>query len=160
MTGRGLDEPWGAARFAYAYLAAVVSLLGAGLVGLIAYPIIGATGACGADTSGYCTPGTTGLVVVIALAGCLVLAARIVRLGWQWAAWTVVLILVVVQVMVWADRIWVGWLAVLVPALAVAITFRQPNRAPRRATSIGRFIALALVAAQFVVWLVELMVAP
>jgi len=152
MAGRLSEEPWGGARFAYAYLAAFLSLIGAALVGVIAYPILGASGACQADGSGYCLPATTGLVVFVGLAGCLVLAGWFIRLGWQWACWVIVLTLVVGQLTVQANNFYLALVAVLIPALAALITFRRPDRQPGRTGPVIRLVALGVVAAQFIVW--------
>lgn len=157
MAGQLGEEPWGAARVAYAYLAALMAALAASLIGVIARPIIDASGACSADASAYCLPATIGLVVAVGLAAGLVLAGWIVRLGWQWAAWLVALSAAVGQITIEADNLL--WLVagLALPGLAALIMWRRPDRQPGRPLRLARLIGLGLVAAQFVIWLVVLL---
>ncbi|MDR2929856.1 MAG: hypothetical protein LBV06_02965 [Propionibacteriaceae bacterium] len=154
MSLRPVDEPWGLARFAYAYLAALIDLAGSGLIAIITSGVVGATPLCAADTVGLCMLAVNLLAGSIAAIVLLFLLGRFWRLGWQWAGWCTALILVVAQVVMATDMVDLVWLALVVPGLGAAIAFRRPDRdwSPARTHLVQT--GWIVVVVQFLVWLI------
>ncbi len=158
MRLRLAETPWGLARFTYAYLAALLAGLIAGIVALIGYPVLTATPVCQGDPTGWCLPiAVVGVGWLGLVAGSAAMAFAF-RLGWAWAAWSIVLVLVVAQIVIESNSFAVAGLLFLVPALAAAITYERPDRDPPVWLVGGRRILLVLLALQFVVWLAVLLV--
>ncbi|MDR0848840.1 MAG: hypothetical protein LBN10_07325 [Propionibacteriaceae bacterium] len=148
------EEPWGAARFAYAYLASLLAFFGACLVAAIAYPLIGATGLCRADEAGWCMPASTVLVGFAGLVGCLFLVARVFLLGWEWALWVPVLVLVLGEIVVETNVVGLAWTGLVIPALAAWLTYSRPDKKPSVRARLVRLIVAGVLVLQFVVWIV------
>jgi hypothetical protein len=142
------------ARLAYSYLGALLAAVAAGLIGVVGYGVAGATPICRDDLVGWCQPVVTAGVVLVGLCAALFLAGYVVRLGWLWASWAVVLTLVVVQGVVETGNfaLVAAWLGV--PALVVLPSFERPDRALARVARVARLVALLALLAQFVVWFV------
>jgi hypothetical protein len=157
---RRRDDParqiWGAERVTTAYLTAILALVGAGLVGLVAYPIMQATAWCANDPTGACQ-----ILVVGAAAGlggwaALAWLGGLFGLGLAWAGWMALLQLVTFQVVVSTNQF--RWTAALLlaPLLAAAVSASGPTGRIRPAGRRVRWVAAALVAAQWTVWLIWL----
>ena len=153
------DTPWGAARFAYAYLDTVVAGLATALVAVIAYPVA-VTPICRSDTRGYCASILTGFVVALVFVAALFVVAHLMNLGWQWAAWVVVLALVLIQIVVEANTPSVAWCALAIPAGAAGLSFRRPDAEIARWMRFIRLAALVVLVVQFAIWLIILMASP
>jgi len=150
------DTPWGAARFTYSYLGAVVAAAIAGLFTVIANPVVDALPTCRADQEGTCAATLTGIVGTVALFAALFLAAHILRLGWQWAAWLMALSLILLQIVIETNTFTPAWSLILLPALASLLTFIRPDRELKKTTSGLRLAALVVALAQFLVWFILL----
>jgi len=157
MRFRLKKTPRGAARFAYAYLGAVVAAAIAGLITVIATAIADALPTCQSDREGTCTATLAGMVGTLALFAAFFLVARILRLGWQWAAWLVALSLILIQIVIEASAFTPAWSLVLLPALASLITFRRPAAPPSRTVNSLRLVALIVAFVQFLIWFVLLL---
>ena len=160
MSLRMAEPPWGAARFAYGYLGTLLATAVAGLVSLIAYAIIGALPICSPETIGYCQPIRTALVGALVFFGCLFVVAHVIRLTWQWAAWFIAFTLVLFEIIVETDGVDLAWLSLLIPALAVVASFERPDRQISRKVRLARLIALAVIAIQFIIWVIVLLATP
>ncbi len=160
MRLRLAETPWGLARFTYAYLAALLAGVVAGVVALIAYPVMDATPLCEADPTGLCLPGLTVSTGVAGLIGALFWMGFAFRLGWQWAAWTSVLVLILIEVIIQTSWVSAAGLFLVLPALAAAVTFERPDADSPGWLNLVRVILLAVLAIQFVVWLVILLATP
>ncbi len=146
------QEPQGLAQVTYAYLALVLGTAAGGIVMGVAYAIIGHTPLCDTQTTAYCVPVTAGLVGAVGFMGLLFLIAWALRLGWEWAGWTVALTLLVVEVVAQTIVVWLGSFLIIVPAGAALLTWRRPSREPPRAWLVTRRLVWGLVLAQFIVW--------
>ena len=151
------ETPWGAARFAWGYLGALVVGMATGLLALIGSAVAGAIPACRADRLGFCVPRVTVAVAVLALAGGFLLAGYLTRLGPRWALWCLGLGLVLGQVIVETELLALGWVILALPAGAVALSFERPDRELARWCRLAHLIALGLVGLQFLAWLLILM---
>ncbi|MCL2483029.1 MAG: hypothetical protein FWF43_06375 [Propionibacteriaceae bacterium] len=154
------ETPWGAARFTYSYLAAVLAALVSGVLAVIVYPVVKVTPVCNADQFGYCLPIVTALVTVVIFFLLLFLVAYVLRLGWQWAAWFVALTLVLVELVVQSSNLSVIWISMVIPAAASALSFERPDKQTPRWMVLARIVALAVVVVQFVIWLIVLIASP
>ena len=154
------EDPWGVARFAYSYLAALIAGMAVGVIMLIAWPIVGALPVCRDDLGGYCTPVICGAVGVIAMIGCLVAVGYIFRLGWLWAMWMVALTLIITQVLIDYSYPKIAWAMLAVPLLAGVLTYSRPDKPTPRVVRILLILALIAVLIQFTYWLVVLVVSP
>jgi hypothetical protein len=152
------ETPWGAARFTYAYFAVVLAGVGAGLIAAIGIPIAGSLPVCKAESGGTCVAVYAGAFGLLGLFGFLFLVAFVFRLGWQWAAWVVVLTLVTAQIVIESSLAPLAWVALLIPALAALLTFERPDRDRSKRVRLAVVIALGVVGAQFLVWAVLLWV--
>ncbi|MCL2783848.1 MAG: hypothetical protein FWD55_00120 [Propionibacteriaceae bacterium] len=150
------EPPWGAARFAYSYLGVLGASLVAGVVMVIASPIIAALPVCQDDEFGLCMPGVTGIFGLVAMGGLFFLAGFIARLGWKWAAWMILMTLILGQIVIETSVVWLLAIAVVIPAMAAMITFARPDREPNRKLQLGLLGTLILGFAQFLVWLIVL----
>ena len=150
------ETPWGIARFTFSYLAALLALIATAILSIIAWPVIGALPGCRVDPEGLCQPIYTTLVGVVAFAGFCFLAAFIMRLGWQWAGWMVVLPLIVLQIIIDNTQSLVAWAALAIPGLAALITFERPDKQRRLIWTIISIVALCVGLVQFIIWLIIL----
>ena len=150
------EVPTGGTRVAYAYLATVVSGLGALLLTAIAWPVLSMMNICSVDDTGLCRPIWWGVLWVVFMAAVSVGVAWGVRLGWWWVAWMVMGVLLVGQIVLQTEFWWGAAAVVLVPAAAALAT--TPDGADalrgRRRWVVGALLAAA--AAQWIVWLVLL----
>jgi hypothetical protein len=154
------EQPWGAARFAYAYLGILLALIGAALVAAIVYPIIGATPLCRADEAGWCMPASIVLVGLVFFIGFLFLVAHILRLGWEWAGWVPVLVFVLGEIVVETNVLGLAWLGLLTPALAAALTYSRTDKKPSAKVRLVKLIVAGVLLVQFIIWLVGVATMP
>ncbi|MDR0488866.1 MAG: hypothetical protein LBG99_05625 [Propionibacteriaceae bacterium] len=154
------EDPWGAARFAYSYLGALVAGLAAGVIVVIAWPILGSLPICRSDQGGFCTPIIAAVVGVVALIGCLVAVGYIFRLTWVWAAWMLALSLIITQVLIDYSEPNIAWAIVAVPLFAGLLTFSRPDKPMPRVVTILTRVALVMTVAQFIYWLILLIILP
>ena len=157
MRFRVADTPWGAARFTYSYLGAVIAAAITGLITVIANPIVNALPVCRADQEGTCTLTLTGIVGMLVLFAAFFLVAHILRLGWGWAAWFTALILIVLEIIIESNTFAPAWSLIILPALTSLITFERPDHPPSKLVNIIRLIALLIALVQFVVWFILLL---
>ena len=150
--------PWGAARFAYSYLGAILAGGVAGLLAVIANLVMGSMSVCKADQEGYCGLGWAAIVGLAALFACFFLAGHALRLGWQWATWLVALTLILTEIVIETNGLDLVWILLLLPALAAALAFERPDRKPKKIVTRVRIAAMIVALAQFVVWLIILLV--
>ncbi|MCL1907429.1 MAG: hypothetical protein FWG08_05920 [Propionibacteriaceae bacterium] len=155
MSLRISQAPWGIARLAYSYLAAIVAGLSASALLLVVWPLAGVLPLCHGEVScqqvltAYCGAG-------LLVAGLFVVAV-IFRLGWQWAAWMVVFTLVVAQCLIDFEILSLGWVFFAIPALAAVATWGRLDDPPPRWLRILRVSVLGVLAIQFIIWLVILL---
>lgn len=154
------ETPWGLARFAYSYLGAVLAAIGGGLVAAIAYPIAGAVPICRGDEIGFCIPVLTGIAGAVGGFACLFLAAFFLNLSWQWAAWLVAWTLVLAEVVVESNTPGLAWICVALPGLSALLAFQRPDREQTKTWRIALMSVLAVLYAQFIVWLIQLIASP
>ncbi|MDR1387988.1 MAG: hypothetical protein LBJ44_10500 [Propionibacteriaceae bacterium] len=155
------DDParqvWGAERITTAYLAAILSLIGAGLVALVAYPIITATAMCANDQTGVCQILAVGAAAGLGGWASLAWLSGLFGLGLAWAGWMALLQLVTFQLVLSTNQF--RWLIalLLVPVLAAAASASDRSG---RVPPAWRWIRLGLagaVAAQWTIWLIWLL---
>lgn len=159
MTFRVRDTPWGGARFAFAYLAGLAAALIASFVSVIGGAVAGSL-PCAADPNSYCVVALTGLTALAGLAAGAFWMAFVLRLTWQYAAWFIAAVLAVAELVVETNQLWLALFVLAVPAVAAAMSFERPDREVPRPWRIARLAALGLVVAQFVAWLLVLMLTP
>ena len=160
MRFRLTDTPWGAARFIFAYLATIVATAIAGLVTIIASPIVNALPTCKADQSGDCGFNLILVIGLVAVFASLFLVAYIFRLTWQWAAWLTTLTLILIEIIIQFSTFTPAWSLLILPVLAALITFERPDRppSPKKTASRLRLALLLLAFAQFLVWFILLLI--
>ncbi len=157
MSLRVSQTPWGLARFTYAYLAGLLAGLIAGLVALAVSPLADAAPVCRDDLWGFCYLGLILLGALVGLALGLFLMAFVFRLSWEWAAWTLAVVLVVTELVTQSSQLGLVWLMALAPGVAAALSFQRPDRELAPSTVWGRRGLLGLVVLQFLVWLTILL---
>jgi hypothetical protein len=160
MSLRLREAPWGAARFTYAYLGTLLAGVVTGLITIIAYPVVGATAVCQGSMHDYCVSAVVVVVAVVVLGAALFVVAHAMYLGWAWAAWFIVLVLVIAQIVVETDRLGWLWLLFLVPAAATGMTFERPDRDTTRLVKLARIATLVVIIIQFVIWCILLVMLP
>jgi len=157
MRFRVNTTPWGAARFTYSYLGTVIAGAIAGLITVIANPIVNALPVCRADQEGTCTLTLTGIVGLLVLFAAFFLAAHVLRLGWGWAAWFTALILIMLEIIIEFNTFAPAWSLIILPALACLITFERPDHPPSKSVRTIRLAALVIALVQFVIWFILLL---
>jgi len=150
--------PRGAKRFAYAYLAAILSSGVASLIAVLTGPSMGSVPLCSTDVEGNCALALTGMLAAVLLFACFFVAARIFRLGWQWAAWLMAWTLILFQIVLETGVLGLLWLIAILPAIASAITLQRPGHPPTKLVSGLRLAGLIIALAQFVIWFVVFLI--
>jgi len=170
MRFRLKETPQGGARYACSYLGAVIAAAIAGLVSLVARPIVVPRTICENDDFGLCNGALVIIIFLIALFASFFLAAFLLRLGWQWAAWLMAGSLILIEIIIESSTLDFFWLLLVLPALATLITSELPaahpkktssrhrTRQPTKVASRLRLIVLGIALAQFVVWFILLLV--
>lgn len=160
MSLRLSETPWGAARFTYAYLAALLAGLAAGLIAAVAAPAYDSLAICRQDPGILCAVGLSGLTAGVVLAAGLFVTAYVFCLGWQWAAWFLALSLSLAELVIETSSVLWAIAGLFIPLLASAITYERPDRLVGRWWRRGRLVGLTLVFLQFVIWLVVAAISP
>jgi hypothetical protein len=145
------------ARISYSYLGAVVAGIMTGVVAIIAWPIFHSLPVCREDPRGYCGQVLTSYLSIGVMIISLFVVGYLLRLGWQWACWMVMVSLVILQLLIDFNQMNLGWLFPLVPLAAGFATYGLSDKPPPRHIRWIRYGLLAILLVQFIVWLVILL---
>ncbi|MDR1213039.1 MAG: hypothetical protein LBK54_02965 [Propionibacteriaceae bacterium] len=156
LRGDPARQIWGAERVTTAYLASILALLAAGLVGLVAYPIVNASGLCANDPTDICQFLVIGSAASLGGWAALAGLSGLLGLGLAWALWMVLVELVSAQLVVTTSRF--QWLTLLLvgPVLAAAASATAKTGQVPPVWRWGRWAVAGLIGLQWSIWLVWL----